>query len=150
MSARSVAVAIVVLLAAGFGTWLFLPLIHEPANVQLPPTTFITPVGPFEINWMLIVLLTALGAPMPALILALLLRWFGSKAAGGATPALEGEGKPIVRATKASAAATQSATIAAQELSAAQKLMFGLAIVVAIAVLVALTILILPPGFHLF
>ena len=156
MSARSVTAAILVLLVAGFATWLLLPLTSEPANVQLPPTTFITQVGPFEVNWMLLVLLVALGAPMPALMLALLLRWFGSKAAGGATPALEGEGKPVARAArapvKAAAAATmtQGATVAAQELSTAQKLMFGLAIVVAIVVLVALMILILPPGFRLF
>jgi hypothetical protein len=154
VSAKSITAAILVLMVAAFGTWLFLPLITQPANVELPPTTFITPVGPFEVNWMLLVLLAALGAPMPALILALLLRWFGRKAAGGATPALVGEAQPVARTARAKAktvATTQpEQAVAQQELSTAWKFILLAVIGVAIVGFGLLVIAILPPGFQLF
>lgn len=146
MSTKSMFSAILVLLVAGFATWLFLPLANESVEVVLPETTFVTEVGPFQVNWMLIVLLVAAGTPLMAGVMGLVMYWLGGKSSGGVTPDLQVKSTP-----KASAGAgAAEVVVATQELSLGGKLAAGFAILISIAVLALFVYLILTPGIRLF
>ena len=135
---------IFVLLAAGFATWLFLPLADESVVVVLPETTFITQIGPFQVNWMLIVLLLAAGTPIVAGVLCLVMYWLGRKGSGAGTPDFQ-----VESARKAPAGSAEVAVVM-QQLSLRGKVIAWSAIVVSVVVLALCVYLIMTPSIGLF
>jgi len=141
---KNVLAGIAVLLASGFATWLFLPLVSEPAETPPPPEPVIVQIGPIQVNAILFVLFFAAGVPFMGLVMAVVLRWLGKFVpAGASTPA-------PARASRASSPAPAGEVTATQDLSLAQKAALWLVIVLAAGMIVFFLWQVLPPGFTLF
>ncbi|HKZ85100.1 MAG TPA: hypothetical protein VJ793_15725 [Anaerolineae bacterium] len=142
---KNVLVGIAILLASGFATWLFLPMVSEPlAETPPPPEPVIVQIGPIQVNMMLFVLFFAAGVPFMGLVMAVVLRWLGKFVpAGASTPAPS-------RAARASSPAPAGEVTATQDLSLAQQAALWLVIVLAFGVILFFLWQVLPPGFTLF
>ncbi len=141
---RNVLAGIAILLASGFATWLFLPLVSEPAETPPPPEPVIVQIGPIQVNAMLFVLFFAAGVPFMGLVMAVILRWLGKFVPTGAsTPA-------HARAARASSPTPAGEVTATQDLSLMQKAALWLVIVLAAGMIVFFLWQVLPPGFTLF
>lgn len=133
-----------VLLAAGFATWLFLPLTTASVEPATTPPPVIVPIGPIQVDLMLVVLFIAGGAPFAGLMMGLLVRWLGGKVPpGAATPAPR-----LVQKQAPDALASVSSEEA--ELPLLQKLGLWLLILIMLGVIGFLVLQVLPPGFTLF
>ncbi len=141
---KNVLAGILLLLASGFMTWLLLPLATAPVEIaSLPdPDPFVVPIGPFQVNLMLIVLFIAGGTPFAAVGMALFVRWLS-----GIVPADITTSAPAPARKAATAAASAAAAEAkpVQELSPARKLMWLAIIVAAIGAIVFFTLLVVMP-----
>lgn len=135
-----------VLLAAGIATWLFLPLATAPVETGALPPPVIVPIGPIQVDLMLVVLVIAAGVPAAGLAMGLLVRWLSGKVPAGAST-------PAASARKPEAVASQAATsemAAGAELPLVQKLGLWFAILITLGLIVFLIGQVLPPGFTLF
>jgi hypothetical protein len=135
-----------VLLAAGIATWLFLPLATAPVETGALPPPVIVPIGPIQVDLMLIVLLIAAGVPAAGLAMGLLVRWLSGKVpAGASTPAAP------VRKPKAVASQAATAEMAAEtDLPFVQKVGLWFLILITLGLMLVLIGQVLPPGFTLF
>ncbi len=142
---RNLLAGLFVLLAVGIATWLFLPLAVEPVETGALPPPVIVPIGPFQVDLMLIVVVIAAGVPAAGLAMGLLVRWLGGKVPSGvSTPAAS------VRKPGAVAAQATTEMAAETELLPVQKLGLWLLILIALGFMVFLIGQVLPPGFTLF
>ncbi|HLF26859.1 MAG TPA: hypothetical protein VJG32_11025 [Anaerolineae bacterium] len=142
---KNLLVGLGVLFAVGFATWLLLPAVTAPATVApIPNTSLVVPIGPLQVNLMLIVLFIAGGTPFAAVFMALLVRWFSSKVPTNVAPAAS------TRRAPATPAAAPAAETAAEELPLAQKLLWWGLSLVGLGAVVFLILQVLPPGFTLF
>ncbi len=147
---KNVLAGLFIVLASGIATWLFLPLAQTPVEVApVPDIPLVVPIGPIQVNLMLIVLLIAAGTPVAAIVLGLLLSWLGSKVPTDAASATTSASAAPVRKAAAAPAATAEAAVDA-ELPRAQRLGLLLLMLVAIGASVFFIVQVLPPGFTLF
>jgi hypothetical protein len=139
---KNVLAGIVILLASGFATWLFLPMVGEPlAETPPPPEPVIVQIGPIQVNAMLFVLFFAAGVPFMGSAMAIVLRWLGKFVpAGASTPA----------PSRASSPAPAGEVTATRDLSLVQKAALWLVIVLAVGVMLIFLWQVLPPGFTVF
>ena len=147
---RNVLAGILLVLASGFATWLLLPLATEPVEIaSLPdPDPFVVPIGPFQVNLMLIVLLIAAGTPFAAVVMAVLVNWLSRIVTVEATTSAPA---PVRKAAPPAAPDESETAASEQELSLTQKLMWLGIIGVAIAAIIFFALLVvLPPGLRLF
>lgn len=137
---------LVVLLAAGIATWLFLPLAAEPVESGVLPPPVIVPIGPIQVDLMLVIIVIAAGVPAAGLAMGLLVRWLSGKVpAGASTPAA-----PIRRQEAGMAQAATSGMAAEADLPFVQKLGLWLLILITLGLIGFLISQVLPPGFTLF
>lgn len=143
---KNVLAGIAILLASGFATWLFLPMVSESlAETPPPPEPVIVQIGPIQVNMMLFVLFFAAGVPFMGLVMAVVLRWLGKFVpARASTPAPA----PTSRKSQPSAPAAQAT--AQPDLPLVQKAILMLVMLGAIGFIVYLLSLVLPPGFTVF
>lgn len=144
---RNVAAGLVVLVASGIATWLFLPLASAPfAAAALKPSTTIVSIGPVQVDLVLIVVLVAAGTPFAAVIMAVLVRFLSSL-----VPLDVSTAAPVAQPPPRKAApARASQTADEEDIPFLQKLPWLALIVVALGALVLLLVQFLPPGFTLF
>jgi len=146
---KNVLTGLFILLASAFATWLFLPLAN--AQVEVAPisdTPLVVPIGPLQVNLMLIVLFIAAGTPAAALVMGVLMSWMGSKVPADAAARTSAKAAPARKTADASKVAAGAAVEA--ELPLAQKLGLLLLMLVAIGVTLVFVVQVLPPGFTLF
>lgn len=150
---KNILAGIVVLIAAGVATWLFLPAVAaEPPPLAQPASSTLVPIeiGPIKIDrfdTMLIVFFLAAGAPFAGLVMGLLVRWLGSKVPSGAT-ATAPSGAATVRKTVAAMDSPEA--VADAELPLVQRLGWLALAAIAAGAIVFLIWQVLPPDFALF
>ena len=142
---KNVLAGIAILLASGFATWLFFPLVNQPpAEAPAQPEPVIVQIGPIQVNAMLLVLFFAAGVPIMGLAMAVVLRWLGKFVpAGASTPA-------PARAARTSSPAPSGEAAATRDLTLVQKAALWLVIVLAVGLMLFLLWQVLPPGFTFF
>ena len=141
---KNVLVGIAILLASGFATWLFLPVVSQPLPETPPLEPVIVQIGPIQVDAMLFVLFFAAGVPFMGLVMAVVLRWLGKFVpAGGATPA-------PARSARASSPAPAVEDVATRDMPLAQKMVLLLVSVLALGAMLFFLWQVLPPGFTLF
>ena len=142
---KNVLAGLAILLASGFATWLFLPMVSEPlAETPPPPEPVIVQIGPIQVNMMLFVLFFAAGVPFMGLVMAVVLRWLGKFVpAGASTPA-------PARSARGSSPAPTVEDVATRDMPLAQKMALLLVSALALGAMLFFLWQVLPPGFTLF
>ncbi len=150
---KNILAGMVVLIAAGAATWLFLPAVAlQPLPPAQPASNTLVPIeiGPIKIDrfdTMLVVFFLAAGAPFAGLVMGLLVRWLGDKVPSGAT-ATASSGAAAARKTVA--AVNRAEVVADVELPLAQRLGWLALVAIAVGAIVFLVWQVLPPDFALF
>jgi hypothetical protein len=148
--AKNFLFGLVLLVGAGFAAWLFLPMTNVPAQIPPAPTaTLVVPIGPIQVNLMLVVFFIAAGTPFAAAVMGLVVRWL-SRIVNVAASTPAAPAAPARKSPAAPAAATAAEAAVEQELPIAQKLVWLALILIAIGVMVFFVLQVLPPGFTLF
>lgn len=138
-----------IILASGFATWLLLPSATAPVQINPLPNSVVVPIGPLQVNLMLVVLLVAGGVPAAGIAMGLFVRWLSSKVPQGASsPSASPARKPAGSASVSPAAA--NVTESEDTMPLTQKLGWLALIVLALGGAVLLLVQVLPPGFTLF